>query len=90
MKQFLFAAAATLACAMPAASQTMSYGPNITLETAKKIAAPAIAEARKNNWNMAIAIVDTGGDLVYFEKMDDTQVGGHSPSRVAPRTRKKT
>jgi glc operon protein GlcG len=75
MKQFLFAAAAVLACAMPAASQTMSYGPNINIETAKKIAAPAIAEARKNNWNMAIAIVDTGGDLVYFEKMDDTQIG---------------
>jgi uncharacterized protein GlcG (DUF336 family) len=53
----------------------MSYGPNISVETAKKIAAPAIAEARKNNWNMAIAIVDTAGDLVYFEKMDDTQVG---------------
>ena len=53
----------------------MSYGPNINVETAKKLAAPAIAEARKNNWNMAVAIVDTAGDLVYFEKMDDTQVG---------------
>ena len=53
----------------------MSYGPSITADTAKKIAAPAIAEARKNNWTMAIAIVDTAGDLVYFEKMDDTQVG---------------
>ena len=53
----------------------MSYGPNISVETARKIAAPAIAEARKNNWNMAVAIVDTAGDLVYFEKMDDTQVG---------------
>ena len=94
MKQFLFAAAATLACALPAASQTMSYGPNITLETAKKIAAPAIAEARKNNWNMAIAIVDTGGDLVYFEKMDDTQVGSvqvaQSKARSAARFKRPT
>ena len=75
MKQILFAAAAMLACATVATSQTMSYGPNINIETAKKLAAPAIAEARKNNWNMAIAIVDTAGDLVYFEKMDDTQIG---------------
>src|SRR5215208_571095 len=75
MKQFLFAAAAMLVCATVATSQTMSYGPNINLETAKKIAAPAIAEARKNQWAMAVAIVDTAGDLVYFEKMDDTQVG---------------
>jgi uncharacterized protein GlcG (DUF336 family) len=94
MKQFLFAAVATLACAMPAASQTMSYGPNITLDTAKKIAAPAIAEARKNNWNMAIAIVDTGGDLVYFEKMDDTQVGSvqvaQSKARSAARFKRPT
>lgn len=52
----------------------MSYGPSISLEMAKKAAAPAIAEARKNNWLMAVAIVDPAGDLVYFEKMDDTQV----------------
>src|ERR671912_322238 len=75
MKQLLFAVTATLLCVTPAASQTMSYGPNINVETAKKIAAPAIAEARKNQWTMAIAIVDTAGELVYFEKMDDTQVG---------------
>lgn len=52
----------------------MNYGPSITLEQAKAVAAPAIAEARKNQWTMAVAIVDTAGDLVYFEKMDNTQV----------------
>lgn len=52
-----------------------SYGPNITLENAKKAAAPARAEAEKNHWNMAIAIVDTSGTLVYYEKMDNTQTG---------------
>ncbi|PYQ97366.1 MAG: hypothetical protein DMF96_15010 [Acidobacteria bacterium] len=52
----------------------MSYGPAITLETAKKAAAAAMAEVRRNNWTMAVAVVDTAGDLVYFEKMDDTQV----------------
>ena len=51
------------------------YGPNVTLETAKKVAAPALAEAEKNHWNMAVAIVDTGGNLVYYEKMDNTQLG---------------
>jgi glc operon protein GlcG len=54
---------------------TQSYGFPITLESAKKVAAPALAEARKNNWTMAVAIVDTAGDLVYFEKMDATQTG---------------
>ena len=51
------------------------YGLSINLDTAKKIAASAITEARKNNWTMAVAIIDTGGNLVYFEKMDGTQTG---------------
>jgi uncharacterized protein GlcG (DUF336 family) len=51
------------------------YGLSISTESAKKVAAASIAEARKNNWKMAIAIVDTGGYLVYFEKMQDTQTG---------------
>ncbi len=51
------------------------YGPSITADVAKTVAAPAIAEARKNNWTMAIAVVDTAGELVYFEKMDETQMG---------------
>src|SRR5215217_5920270 len=57
------------------AQGAMSYGTSINLEAAKGVAAPAIAEARKNQWQMAVAIVDTSGDLVYFERMDDTQVG---------------
>jgi glc operon protein GlcG len=51
------------------------YGSPIGLEDAKKAAAPAIAEARKNSWLMAVAIVDPAGHLVYFEKMDGTQTG---------------
>src|SRR5258707_5499143 len=49
------------------------YGAPINGETAKKAAAAALAEARKNNWNMAAAVVDPAGDLVYFEKLDGTQ-----------------
>jgi len=51
------------------------YGVSISTDAAKKIAAASIAEARKNNWAMAVAIVDTGGYLVYFERMPDTQLG---------------
>jgi uncharacterized protein GlcG (DUF336 family) len=51
------------------------YGPPIGANDAKKAAAAAIAEARANGWAMAVAVVDTGGHLVYFEKMDDTQTG---------------
>jgi len=51
-----------------------AYGANISVDNAKKIAAAALAEARKNNWKMAVAIVDTGGYLVYYEKMENTQL----------------
>ena len=51
------------------------YGAAISADAAKKVAAAAIAEARKNNWAMALAVVDTGGYLVYFERMPDTQLG---------------
>ena len=51
------------------------YGASINLEDAKKVAAPAVAEARKNSWNVAVAIVDVAGNLVYYEKMDGTQLG---------------
>ena len=51
------------------------YGANVSLENAKKAAAPALAEAEKNHWTMAVAIVDTSGNLVYYEKMDNTQLG---------------
>ncbi|MEO8751862.1 MAG: heme-binding protein [Casimicrobiaceae bacterium] len=49
------------------------YGAGINIETAKKVAAAAIAEAKKNNWSDAIAIVDNHGMLIYYEMMDDTQ-----------------
>ena len=47
----------------------------LTLEAAKKIAAGAEAEARKNNWNVVIAVVDDGGHLVYLQRIDGTQTG---------------
>jgi glc operon protein GlcG len=67
---------------LPAMAQTpfapppqVPYGLSVSTESAKTAAAAPIAEAQKNNWKQAIAIVDTGGYLVYFEKMQDTQTG---------------
>ena len=47
----------------------------LTLEAAKKIAIAAEAEAKKNNWNVVIAVVDDGGHLVYLQRIDGTQTG---------------
>lgn len=57
------------------AQAIMPYGVSINADAAKKLAAAAIAEAKKNNWAMAVAVVDTAGYLVYFERMPDTQLG---------------
>jgi len=51
-----------------------TYGPAITLDQAKKVLTAAETEARKNDWNVVIAIVDTGGNLVLLQRMDDTQI----------------
>ena len=64
-----------LSATLAFAQMPNSYGAPINLETAKKVAAAAVAEVKKNNWTMAVAIVDTAGDLVYFEKLDGTQTG---------------
>ena len=47
----------------------------MTLAAAKQIAAAAEAEAAKNKWTMVIAVLDDGGNLVYLERMDGTQIG---------------
>ena len=58
----------------PAMAQTapLPYGAPMSLDTAKKAMAAAEAEAKKNNWSVAIAIIDTTGSLVLFQKMDNT------------------
>jgi glc operon protein GlcG len=63
-------------CASSAFAQMPNpYGAPISVDNAKKAAGAAVAEARKNNWTMAVAVIDPGGTLVYFEKMDGTQTG---------------
>ncbi len=79
-KKYIVKFGAVLLCAASVLANAFAqmpnpYGAPISLENAKKAAAPAIAEAAKNNWSMAIAIVDPSGNLVYYEKMDNTQIG---------------
>jgi uncharacterized protein GlcG (DUF336 family) len=50
------------------------YGPPITLDQAKRVMAAAELEAAKNSWQVAIAILDSGGNMVMFHKFDNTQL----------------
>jgi glc operon protein GlcG len=94
MKKLILLALAVLLCLTSTAwaqkafapPPQVPYGLSIKLESAKKVVAAAVAEARKNNWNMAVAIVDPGGYLVYFEKMDGTQTGSVDLSIEKART----
>lgn len=51
------------------------YGLNINLATAKNIALAAVTEAERVKINVVIAIVDTGGHLIYLERFDKAQFG---------------
>lgn len=70
---FTLAVLASLVVSPVFAQLPNPYGAPINSESARKIAATALAAARKSGWNMAVAIVDPAGDLVYFEKIDGTQ-----------------
>jgi glc operon protein GlcG len=65
-------AGATLVCSS-AFAQVPQYGSNVTIDQARKAVAGAIAEARKIAVPMAVAVLDTSGQLVAFERMDNTQ-----------------
>ena len=73
--------------AVPDAMTQPPYGETINIETAKKAAAAAIAEAVKRNWNgLCVAIVGPSGDLVYFEKQDNCQFASVTISQHKART----
>ena len=57
------------------------YGAPISIEAAKKAMAAAEAEASKNNWGVAIAIVDSGGNLVMLHRLDNAQLVGGAHRR---------
>jgi uncharacterized protein GlcG (DUF336 family) len=58
----------------------------LTLEDAKLIAAAADAEAKRNNWRVAITVVDDGGHLIYLQKADGTQIGSIEVSQGKAKT----
>ena len=72
----------------------MKNRPMLTLDDCRRISAAAEAEAKKNNWNVCIAILDDGGDLLHFVRMDGaTPANAHiavMKGRTAARTRRST
>ena len=62
------------------------YGQSIGEEKAKQVLAAAEAEARKRNWKMNIAVVDTNGELVHFLRMDGAQIASVNISQGKART----
>jgi glc operon protein GlcG len=74
-KLLTWAAAGVFAAASCGALAQTTDKKVLNLEGAKKAAAAAESEARKNNWNVVIAVVDDGGHLLYLQRMDGTQTG---------------
>jgi uncharacterized protein GlcG (DUF336 family) len=62
------------------------YGQSIGLDRAKQVLGAAEAEAKKRNWKMNIAVVDTNGDLVHFSRMEGAQIASGSISIGKART----
>jgi glc operon protein GlcG len=95
------AAPAAPAAAAPSAGGTpdampfdIPYGQSIGIDRAKTAIAAAEAEAKKRNWKMNIAVVDTNGELVHFERMDGAQIASvmisQNKARTAARFRRET
>jgi glc operon protein GlcG len=84
--------------AAPAVPEVMPfdipYGMSIGLEKARQLMAAAEAEAKKHNWKMNIAVVDTNGEPVLFERMEGAQIASGTISinkaRTAARFRRET
>jgi len=70
------------------------YGMSISTEQARQLVDAAAAEAKKHNWKMNIAVVDTNGELIAFERMQDAQVASvtiaQNKARTAARFRRST
>jgi glc operon protein GlcG len=70
-----FLALAVGSSTLRAQASPMPYGAPVSTDAAKRATAAAMAVARQNNWTIAVAIVDAGGILVYFERMDGAPNG---------------
>jgi glc operon protein GlcG len=62
------------------------YGPSITLDQAKRVMAAAELQAAENTWQVAITILDSGGNLVMFHKIDNAQLSAVTVSEGKART----
>jgi glc operon protein GlcG len=84
----LVALSSLAALALPARAQQLPnpYGEAVTLDVARKAADAALAEARKNGWNVAAAVVDPHGELVLFERMENTQWGSNDVAEEKARS----
>jgi glc operon protein GlcG len=78
-------AAAPAPAAVPAAPMP-AYGPVITIDQAKRVMAAAELEAAKNSWQVAITILDSGGNTVMFHKLDNAQLSAATVSEGKART----
>jgi uncharacterized protein GlcG (DUF336 family) len=80
----------TLFTLVPASAQQSApppaYGMPISLEQAKKIVAGAEAEAKKNNWPVVIVVLDSGGQLVMLQRLDNAQWGSVDIAREKARS----
>lgn len=75
LSPFVLAFAASGRAVLSSAPPTTPCGPPSELAAAKKVMAAAGAEAERNHWGMAIAIVDSTGHMVMLHKLDNTQYG---------------
>ena len=83
------AANSVIALALAAAAASgaqLADKKTVTLEVAKQMAAAAEKEASSNKWTMVVAVVDDGGNLIYLERMDETQIGSIQVAQEKART----
>jgi glc operon protein GlcG len=84
--KLLFVLTLALGAMNAGAQMNVPYGQPVSVDNAKRAAAAALAEARKNNWSMAVAVVDPNGTLIYYEKMENTQIGSADVSIAKARS----
>jgi glc operon protein GlcG len=70
----------------PVSTANLPYGPSITLDQAKRAMAAAELEAAKNTWQVAITILDSGGNVIMFHRIDNAQLSATSVSEGKART----
>ena len=84
---FALSVGSAIAQTPPASSPaTQLYGPPITLDQAKRAMAAAELEAAKNSWQVAITILDSGGNMIMFHRLDNAQLSATTVSEGKART----